>query len=249
MRFVAHARSPRTSWSSRPARSPVSPVTAMSSTGWSCGPRRADDPDRPTRARRPNRSTCCRPARTFARKVHEYGGGAWWVEDGTVWYVEWSDQWLWRLEPGADPVAVTPESPEGGSVRWADGDVHPVDGRIALVRETHPPGVAGRCRRGQRDRRTRLPGPAGHGRLRPGLRLRRALVARRWLAGLAGVEPPGDAVGRIDAEGPERHGFGHRGGWRGRARRGHLSAPVGARRVAVVLHRPRGLVGAPPLDA
>jgi dipeptidyl aminopeptidase/acylaminoacyl peptidase len=84
------------------------------------------------------------PAGANARsQVHEYGGGAWWVKDGTLWYVEWADQRVRRLDPGADPVAVTPESPEGGSVRWADGDVHPTDGRVALVRETHPVGSQG----------------------------------------------------------------------------------------------------------
>ncbi|HZW45082.1 MAG TPA: S9 family peptidase [Dermatophilaceae bacterium] len=84
------------------------------------------------------------PADANARTaVHEYGGGAWWVKDSVVWYVDWSDQRLRRLEPGADPVEVTPASPEGGSVRWADGDLHPVDGRVALVRETHPVGSRG----------------------------------------------------------------------------------------------------------
>ncbi len=33
-------------------------------------------------------------------QVHEYGGGAWWVRGGVVWYVEWSDQRLRRIEPG-----------------------------------------------------------------------------------------------------------------------------------------------------
>jgi dipeptidyl aminopeptidase/acylaminoacyl peptidase len=84
------------------------------------------------------------PAGSNARTaVHEYGGGAWWVKDGTVWYVEWSDQRLRRIAPGAEPVEVTPPPPVGGSVRWADGDVHPVDGRVALVRETHPLGSSG----------------------------------------------------------------------------------------------------------
>ena len=84
------------------------------------------------------------PADANARsQVHEYGGGAWWVREGVIWYVEWTDQRLRRVEPGAEPVTVTPEPPEGGSVRWADGDVHPGDGRIALVRETHPAGSRG----------------------------------------------------------------------------------------------------------
>jgi dipeptidyl aminopeptidase/acylaminoacyl peptidase len=84
------------------------------------------------------------PAEANARTaVHEYGGGAWWVRNGTVWYVDWSDQRLRRIEPGADPVVLTAPAPEGGSVRWADGDVHPVDGRVALVRETHPVGGQG----------------------------------------------------------------------------------------------------------
>ncbi|MCW2846530.1 MAG: peptidase (acylaminoacyl-peptidase) family [Marmoricola sp.] len=84
------------------------------------------------------------PAGANARTaVHEYGGGAWWVANGVVWYVDWSDQRLRKVEPGAEPVLVTPEAPEGGSVRWADGDVHPVDGRVAVVRETHPVGGRG----------------------------------------------------------------------------------------------------------
>ncbi len=33
--------------------------------------------------------------------VHEYGGAAWWVRDGVVWFTDWADQRLYRLEPGA----------------------------------------------------------------------------------------------------------------------------------------------------
>ena len=76
-------------------------------------------------------------------RVHEYGGGAWWVRDGVVWYADWADQRLRRIAPGQEPETITPPAPEGGSVRWADGDVHPQDGRLAVVRETHPVGSRG----------------------------------------------------------------------------------------------------------
>jgi dipeptidyl aminopeptidase/acylaminoacyl peptidase len=71
--------------------------------------------------------------------VHEYGGGAWWVRDGVVWYAEWEDQRLYRRDPDsgrATPLTPEPEVPRGD--RYADGDLSP-DGRwIACVREHHP---------------------------------------------------------------------------------------------------------------
>ncbi len=61
-----------------------------------------------------------------------------------LWYVDWSDQRLRRVESRYGASRDHSGSPEGGgSVRWADGDVHPVDGRLAVVRETHPPGSRG----------------------------------------------------------------------------------------------------------
>jgi dipeptidyl aminopeptidase/acylaminoacyl peptidase len=72
--------------------------------------------------------------------VHEYGGGAWWVHAGSLWYVDWSDQRLyrWTAEHGSRAVSAPPEHPRG--VRWADGSVHP-DGRaMAVVRERHRAG-------------------------------------------------------------------------------------------------------------
>jgi dipeptidyl aminopeptidase/acylaminoacyl peptidase len=72
--------------------------------------------------------------------VHEYGGGAWWVRAGTLWFVSWADQRLYRLDPGGQPVPVTHEPPVPRGERWADGDVAP-DGRsILCVREHHPAG-------------------------------------------------------------------------------------------------------------
>ena len=76
-------------------------------------------------------------ARTAA---HEYGGGAWWVRDGTLWFVGWADQRLYRVDPGREPVAITPEPEVPRGDRWADGDVSP-DGRwMVCVREHHPAG-------------------------------------------------------------------------------------------------------------
>jgi dipeptidyl aminopeptidase/acylaminoacyl peptidase len=77
-------------------------------------------------------------ARTAA---HEYGGGAWWVRDGRVWFTNWADQCLYRLDPGGAPVALTASpAADGGGDRWADGDLSP-DGRWLLcVRERHPAG-------------------------------------------------------------------------------------------------------------
>ena len=76
-------------------------------------------------------------ARTAA---HEYGGGAWWVRSGTAWFASWVDQRLYHVEPGGEPVAVTPEPAAPRADRWADGEVSP-DGRSMLcVREHHPIG-------------------------------------------------------------------------------------------------------------
>ena len=74
-------------------------------------------------------------------RVHEYGGGAWWPFDEALYYVEFGDQRLWRLDgPGAEPVPLTAEPPEPRDWRYADGRVTP-DGRWCVcVRERHGPG-------------------------------------------------------------------------------------------------------------
>jgi dipeptidyl aminopeptidase/acylaminoacyl peptidase len=70
-------------------------------------------------------------------RVHEYGGGAWWVHDETVFACSWDDQRLYRVEAGHEPVAITPEPPSHHAWRYADGRVTP-DGRwVVCVRERH----------------------------------------------------------------------------------------------------------------
>ena len=80
------------------------------------------------------------PAPWNARtRVHEYGGGAWTVSDGTLWFTEFTDQRLYRLDPGSgSPVAVTPAPPVPAGIRHADLRVLP-EGLLA-VRETHAEG-------------------------------------------------------------------------------------------------------------
>ncbi len=77
------------------------------------------------------------PAPWNARtRVHEYGGGSWTVSGGVLWFTNFADQRLYRLDPGTDtPVAVTPEPEVPAGVRHADLRVT-ADGLLA-VRETH----------------------------------------------------------------------------------------------------------------
>jgi dipeptidyl aminopeptidase/acylaminoacyl peptidase len=71
--------------------------------------------------------------------VHEYGGGAYCVHDGTAFVSNFADQRVWRVELGGQPVAVTP-AVEGRRHRYADGRVTP-DGSLWLgVRERHREG-------------------------------------------------------------------------------------------------------------
>jgi dipeptidyl aminopeptidase/acylaminoacyl peptidase len=69
--------------------------------------------------------------------VHEYGGAAWWVRDGVVWFTDWADQRLYRLAPGGVPVPLTPEPTRPRGDRYADGALSPDGTRIVCVRERH----------------------------------------------------------------------------------------------------------------
>ena len=61
-------------------------------------------------------------------QVHEYGGGAWTVRDGVLWFSSWADQRLYRLDAGAGQVVphpITPEPPSPRALRYADASVSP----------------------------------------------------------------------------------------------------------------------------
>jgi dipeptidyl aminopeptidase/acylaminoacyl peptidase len=78
------------------------------------------------------------PAPWDARsRVHEYGGGAWWVHGNEVWFTHGADQRLYRLSlGGGPPTPAVPEPARAAGDRWADGVVAP-DGGIVCVRERH----------------------------------------------------------------------------------------------------------------
>lgn len=73
-------------------------------------------------------------------RVHEYGGGAWWVSDGVVFFANFADQRVHRLEGVGAPRPVTPEPPESVAWRYADGRVVTDHGVIVCVREDHTGG-------------------------------------------------------------------------------------------------------------
>ena len=73
--------------------------------------------------------------------VHEYGGGAAWVEDGTAWFVNWDDQRIWRqsIDGPDEPVPLTPEPDTPRTVRYADMRPSPDGDHLIAVQEVHDP--------------------------------------------------------------------------------------------------------------
>lgn len=76
-------------------------------------------------------------------RVHEYGGGAWWLHGDDVVFANLADQRLHRLAGGADhPVPLTPAPAVEHASRYADGRFT-ADGRwVVCVRERHVEGAA-----------------------------------------------------------------------------------------------------------
>lgn len=75
-------------------------------------------------------------------RAHEYGGGAWWLHDDVLFFANWADQRLYRLDPGPDasPRALTPEPDVPQGARYADGRVVPSSRWVICVRELHQEG-------------------------------------------------------------------------------------------------------------
>ncbi|MBI5032372.1 MAG: S9 family peptidase [Chloroflexi bacterium] len=72
-------------------------------------------------------------------RVHEYGGGAFVVDRGTIFFSNFADQRLYRQDPGSAPRPLTPAV----DLRYADGVMDRERNRIICVREDHTaPGEA-----------------------------------------------------------------------------------------------------------
>ena len=85
--------------------------------------RRPDQPRAPPRRRhgggRPARPWTCPHRRPRVRRRVVLG------RPRRRLFTNWADQRLYRLEPGGEPVAITPEPAEPRGLRYADGVVHP----------------------------------------------------------------------------------------------------------------------------
>jgi dipeptidyl aminopeptidase/acylaminoacyl peptidase len=75
------------------------------------------------------------PGFNVRTRVHEYGGGAYTVNEGTVYFSNFADQRIYRQQPGKAPVAITDEGPFFAGYR-----VDRFRSRLIAVRETHTPG-------------------------------------------------------------------------------------------------------------
>jgi dipeptidyl aminopeptidase/acylaminoacyl peptidase len=115
-------------------------AAAMAADGavwWAEG--RPDEGGRVVLMRRPQggEPEAVTPAGTNVRsRVHEYGGGAWClVGSNLVLFVDFVDQRLYRQRLGEKPVAISPEPPAPGAVRYADLSPSPDGLTVVCVRE------------------------------------------------------------------------------------------------------------------
>jgi dipeptidyl aminopeptidase/acylaminoacyl peptidase len=73
-------------------------------------------------------------------RVHEYGGGAYLVSGGAVYFCNDADQRLYRQERGGTPVPITETPKQLRGLRYADGTVDEARGRMVWVCEDHQTG-------------------------------------------------------------------------------------------------------------
>jgi len=84
------------------------------------------------------------PAPFNARtRVHEYGGGAVLAADKRVWFSNFADNRIYRIDRYGDPADGSEPVPvsEGGALRWADFVLDRAHMRLVGVREDHSAGA------------------------------------------------------------------------------------------------------------
>jgi len=69
--------------------------------------------------------------------VHEYGGGAWWAQHNTLWYVDYQDQRIRVLRPDKAPQLISAEPPAPRAHRYADLRPTPDGQWLIAVGERH----------------------------------------------------------------------------------------------------------------
>jgi dipeptidyl aminopeptidase/acylaminoacyl peptidase len=69
-------------------------------------------------------------------RVHEYGGAAWAVSQGVLYFSNFADQRLYRLAAGQEPQPITSVA----NLRYADGVIDTRRNRMICVREDHREG-------------------------------------------------------------------------------------------------------------
>jgi dipeptidyl aminopeptidase/acylaminoacyl peptidase len=70
-------------------------------------------------------------------RVHEYGGGSYFVSEGAVYFSNFADQRLYRQRVGEQPAPLTPEA----AMRYADAVIDRAHNRLICVREDHTTGA------------------------------------------------------------------------------------------------------------
>ena len=73
------------------------------------------------------------PSFNARTRVHEYGGGAYTVVDGVIYFSHFTDQRLYRQPPGSAPQPLTPPL----DFRYADFAFDAIQRRLICVREDH----------------------------------------------------------------------------------------------------------------
>jgi len=70
-------------------------------------------------------------------RVHEYGGGAVWKHGAAVFFSNFGDGRVYRVDGDGEPQPVTPEPAEPSALRYADGRVTADGTTVICVRESH----------------------------------------------------------------------------------------------------------------